>query len=450
MSLRVYGDLNVTTGPGAGTILAPEFGGTGTNNLQSALLAMLPDTANNDNKVLTVTSNQQVSWEYPGVSVTGGETGLTFNDNGNGISVLQGVLDIGHGGTGASNVEEARVSLGLGTAAISDITTSNSDRTIGHVLKVGDYGIGSSITHKPVVATNITDLRDYPIGSVTVVYGTSAEFSDAGMPTTQSSTLVYKCLVIHQGGERDSVIKLSIMIDGSEADYVLYRSDDVYGQWSKFYTDQDIIPLGSGGTGVDSLDSLKTILSIDEVGVGTDTKVIQWSSVHSAKLGAFYSIVGTEAEFIANGGFVLSGVGTNDLDAQVTLYGNEDQVTAIGVISLNGQDILITKTKVGETWGNWTRFQKSGKVVTVPTSGNAYQITSIGDTYFAQGTSKVLTLPPSPFVGDTVTIIPGAAGMSVSGGNGRVLGATSNHSLTTTGVGVTFIYINQVFGWAIK
>lgn len=44
----------------------------------------------------------------------------------------------------ASNAATARNTLGLGTAATHDVTTSPTDTTVGRVLKVGDFGIGSS------------------------------------------------------------------------------------------------------------------------------------------------------------------------------------------------------------------------------------------------------------------------------------------------------------------
>ena len=40
------------------------------------------------------------------------------------------------------NADAQRVTLGLGTAATATLTTSNTDGTVGRVLKVGDFGLG--------------------------------------------------------------------------------------------------------------------------------------------------------------------------------------------------------------------------------------------------------------------------------------------------------------------
>lgn len=44
---------------------------------------------------------------------------------------------------GAEAQEEAQDNLGLGTVAPLDATTSTTDNTVGHVLKVGDHGVGN-------------------------------------------------------------------------------------------------------------------------------------------------------------------------------------------------------------------------------------------------------------------------------------------------------------------
>lgn len=54
------------------------------------------------------------------------------------------VLPVAKGGTGGIDQAGARTGLGLGTAATANITTSAVDPTVGRVLKVGDFGIGSA------------------------------------------------------------------------------------------------------------------------------------------------------------------------------------------------------------------------------------------------------------------------------------------------------------------
>ncbi|NBF13571.1 pyocin knob domain-containing protein [Pseudomonas sp. Fl4BN1] len=54
------------------------------------------------------------------------------------------VLPVEKGGTGGADQAGARTGLGLGTAATANTTTSATDATAGHALKVGDFGVGST------------------------------------------------------------------------------------------------------------------------------------------------------------------------------------------------------------------------------------------------------------------------------------------------------------------
>ncbi|MCY6389557.1 phage tail protein, partial [Acinetobacter baumannii] len=60
------------------------------------------------------------------------------------FSQVQGTAAISQGGTGAITAAEARSNLGLGNAAQGTLTTSTFDSILGRILKVGDFGLGSS------------------------------------------------------------------------------------------------------------------------------------------------------------------------------------------------------------------------------------------------------------------------------------------------------------------
>ncbi|EET81296.1 hypothetical protein [Acinetobacter radioresistens] len=72
---------------------------------------------------------------------------------------FKGILPIDKGGTGGKTATEARSSLGLGDAATATVTTSSSDTTAGRVLKVGDFGLGST---SPLMGE--TPLHQIPAG----------------------------------------------------------------------------------------------------------------------------------------------------------------------------------------------------------------------------------------------------------------------------------------------
>lgn len=60
--------------------------------------------------------------------------------------VLPSALPIAKGGTGATTAAAARTNLGLGTAATATLTTSSTDQTSGRVMKVGDFGLGLTVS----------------------------------------------------------------------------------------------------------------------------------------------------------------------------------------------------------------------------------------------------------------------------------------------------------------
>ncbi|HAV3454081.1 phage tail protein, partial [Acinetobacter baumannii] len=71
------------------------------------------------------------------------------------ITELKGLTEaiaISQGGTGATTPSDARTNLGLGNAAQGTLTTSTFDSILGRILKVGDFGLGSS----PITQSGLT------------------------------------------------------------------------------------------------------------------------------------------------------------------------------------------------------------------------------------------------------------------------------------------------------
>lgn len=77
------------------------------------------------------------------------------------LSGLTTPLSVAQGGTGGSTQGSARISLGLGSAATATVTTSAVDSTAGRLTKVGDFGIGSSLT-----APTIADFKSLAAGGI--------------------------------------------------------------------------------------------------------------------------------------------------------------------------------------------------------------------------------------------------------------------------------------------
>lgn len=75
----------------------------------------------------------------------------------NASGVLPTALPVSKGGTGSTTAAAARTALELGTAAIANLTTSKTDGTVGRVLKVGDFGLGTISNSYAVV-----DSQEFP------------------------------------------------------------------------------------------------------------------------------------------------------------------------------------------------------------------------------------------------------------------------------------------------
>ncbi|MGH1475301.1 pyocin knob domain-containing protein [Yersinia proxima] len=58
------------------------------------------------------------------------------------LTDLPGTLPITSGGTGATTAPLARTALGLGSAAVANVVTNNTDQTAGRVMTTGSNGIG--------------------------------------------------------------------------------------------------------------------------------------------------------------------------------------------------------------------------------------------------------------------------------------------------------------------
>lgn len=71
------------------------------------------------------------------LTVTSSDVGLGNVTNDAQLKIASDLADL-------NNASDARNNLGLGTAAVEDVTTSSVDTTVGRLLKVGDFGLGSS------------------------------------------------------------------------------------------------------------------------------------------------------------------------------------------------------------------------------------------------------------------------------------------------------------------
>ncbi|MCS2152367.1 phage tail protein [Scandinavium goeteborgense] len=108
------------------------------------------------------------------------------------------------GANGATAQSAARTNLGLGTAAIKDVTTSASDTTPGRLMKVGDGGLmGGTLSASN---TNLTDKNGFP----------SMLFKQGGGSDSTHFNGSYGCGVHLQygnGGDNTQALSANLFID---------------------------------------------------------------------------------------------------------------------------------------------------------------------------------------------------------------------------------------------
>ncbi|MBX9477095.1 hypothetical protein J8Z83_20835 [Yersinia enterocolitica] len=125
---KLLSDWNyITTGTGNVTIIAPD----GTQVIMPSL-----------NQI-----NENINAKVSQNDLTNGLSGKASSGVNNDITELKGLtkaITIAQGGTGATTAPLARTALGLGSAAVADMVTNNTDQTAGRVMTTGSNGIGGA------------------------------------------------------------------------------------------------------------------------------------------------------------------------------------------------------------------------------------------------------------------------------------------------------------------
>lgn len=141
------------------------------------------------------------------------------------------LLPVNKGGTGGTDQAAGRTGLGLGTAAVANVTIGPSDMTAGRLLKVGDFGIGGDA---PAPPGNSMDSR---VG--TGVYGWSGAWSGAPRSGAAGEYLMLQGAAV---AKRASQLALS-----HDSDQIWFRRDTGgFAPWRELYHTGNTTR-GSGG-----------------------------------------------------------------------------------------------------------------------------------------------------------------------------------------------------------
>jgi hypothetical protein len=128
----------------------------------------------------------------------------------------------------------ARTTIGLGTAAISNVTTNNTDATLGHVIRVGDFGLGNS---GGVTAVTLDD----PSANRTGFYVHTNGMPGFTPPAGQNGGLVQQ-----YNRTTDSILGQTTQIytnAGTQSARMWIRTanNNTFGAWEELWTSSNLV-----------------------------------------------------------------------------------------------------------------------------------------------------------------------------------------------------------------
>ena len=286
-----------------------------------------------------------------------------------------------------ADAEAARTTLGLGTGAVANVTTSATDTTVGRILKVGDFGIG-------------TDSQPTNIDPNTVRYGSVMA------PVSQANAPITEC-IIWSGGRSAGARSAQLAIDhGSTARAWIrgYNSGRVgaeWGTWNEIWTTNNFAPtdylLKTGGqlTGALTINAPASQLTLKSTSDG----------VAATSYVSFYQSSGARDGYVG----VASSATTN-------IY-----------LQADTGDILLYPTTADKAviayCGGSAKFRTKATGVTV--TGECLATTFVGDG------AGLTNLNAADIAAGTLPVVRGGTGVTTSTGTGSVVLSASP---TLTGV----------------
>lgn len=313
---------------------------TGANSASLMTVTALARTLLDDDNVTTMRSTLGAQASNTNLTALSGATAATNTFpywNSATTMLASPITAFGRSLIDDADAEAARTTLGLGTGAVVNVTTSATDTTAGRVLKVGDFGIG-------------TDSQPTNIDPNTVRYGSvMAPVSQANAPTAEC--------IIWTGARNGGARAAQFAVDHNSAasswirSYNSGRVGSEWGAWAEVWSTNNLVKTTSA---TDT--TTGRMLKVGDFGLGSLNTPILASLNDTTTAVGFYAANNSTVGLPAGVGYGLVTVvrypSTDNIAQELIVPGN--------VAGDNNRKFFRAYNATASAWRAWNEYYHTG------------------------------------------------------------------------------------------